>query len=172
MGSWSRTLDRIQHVRGVTPATLAMRLYREFHIMDEASPLAIEGLVLELIADLSRRAGPRSERKPAPWLRRTREILHAQLSERIQLNDVAKAVEVHPVHLAREFRKAYGCTLGEYLRRLRIEFCCRKLSTSDVPLVQIALAAGFSSQSHFSRVFKRHTGATPNEFRSLSRLSR
>ena len=140
--------------------------------MDSASPLAIEGLVLELVADLSRRLSRISERRPARWLKRARDILHAHPSETIRLNDVARAVEIHPVHLAREFRKAYGCTLGEYLRGLRIELCCARLASCDDSLVEIALTAGFSSQSHFSRVFKRHTGITPTEYRSSYRIPR
>jgi len=85
----------------------------------------------------------------------------------------AETVDIHPVHLAREFRKFYGCTLGEIIfRGLRIQFACRKLSTSDMPLVEIAWAAGFSHQAHFSRLFKHHIGMTPTEFRSLSRITR
>ena len=171
LGSWSNALDQVQHVRGGVSSALGTRIYKEFRMMDSASPLAIEGLVLELVADLSRRSNLRSVRKPARWLRRAREILHAHSSETIRLNDVARAVDIHPVHLAREFRKAYGCTLGEYLRALRIEVCCARLASSDDSLVEIALAAGFSSQSHFSRVFKRHTGTTPTEYRSSYRIS-
>ena len=172
LGSWSKALDEVQHVRGGTSSALGTRIYREFRLMDSASPLAIEGLVLEWIAELSRRSRLRSERKPTRWLERAREILHAHSSEPIRLNDIASAVDIHPVHLAREFRKAYGCTLGEYLRSLRINFCCDRLSSSNDSLVEIALTAGFSSQSHFSRVFKRQTGTTPNEFRSSYRISR
>ena len=138
--------------------------------MDSASLLAIEGLSLEVIAELSRYSN--SERKVPRWLERAKEILHEHSSETISLGDVAKAVDIHPVHLARAFRKFYGCTSGEYLRGLRIQFACRKLSTSDMPLVEIALAAGFSHQAHFSRLFKRHTGMTPTEFRSLCRIPR
>jgi len=172
LGSWSEILDQVRHVPRGTSSGVGMRIYKEFRLMDEASPLAIEGLMLEMVADLSRRSSLPSERKPARWLERAKEILHAHSSETLRLTDVAKAVDIHPVHLAREFRKVYGCTLGEYLRGLRIEFCCRNLSTSDLPLVQIALAAGFSSQSHFSRLFKRQIGMTPTEFRSSYRIAR
>ena len=74
------------------------------------------------------------------------------------------------MHLARAFRKHFGCTPGEYVRHLRIEFASRELSKSDTPLVEIALAAGFAHQSHFSRIFKRQTGMTPSAFRAALRL--
>jgi AraC family transcriptional regulator len=48
---------------------------------------------------------------------------------------------------------------------LRIEDACRRLATSDAPLVAIALDAGFADQSHFAKTFKRQTGMTPAEYR-------
>jgi AraC family transcriptional regulator len=167
--SLSKTFDRINHVRGGMFSMLAMRIWKEMRVMDSASSLAIEGLSFELIAELSRHSNFVSERRLPHWLKRVREILHANFSESISLANVAKTVDVHPVHLAREFRKFYGCTLGEYVRGLRIEFACRQLSGSDMPLVEISLAAGFSHQAHFSRIFKRQIGISPSEFRSLHR---
>lgn len=165
----SKTFDRVNHVRGVTYSLLARRIWKEMRVMDSASPLAIEGLTLELLAELSRHSSLVSERQFPFWLKRVIEILHAHFSEPVSLASVAKMVDVHPVHLAREFRRFYGCTLGDYVRRLRIEFACQKLSTSDMPLAEISLAAGFSHQAHFSRIFKRQISITPREFRSLYR---
>jgi AraC family transcriptional regulator len=167
----SNALNRVYHVRGALLSMLALRICKEIRAMDSASLLAIEGLSLEIIAELSRHSLV-SERKIPRWLERAKEILHEQSSETISLSDVARTVDIHPVHLAREFRKFYGCTLGEYLRGLRIQFACHKLSTSNMPLVEIALAAGFSHQAHFSRLFKHHIGMTPTEFRSLYRIPR
>jgi AraC family transcriptional regulator len=169
----SNQLNRVGHVRGSMLSMLALRISKEMRMMDTASLLALEGLTLELIAELSRHSSllPGWRRVPR-WLARAEEILHQRSSETISLGGVAKEVDIHPVHLAREFRKFYGCTLGEYLRALRIQWACRKLSTSDTPLVEIALAAGFSNQAHFSRLFKRYTGITPTEYRSLHRIPR
>jgi AraC family transcriptional regulator len=82
---------------------------------------------------------------------------------------IGKLVGVHPVHLAGAFRKQYHCTIGDYRRRLRVEFACREICKPDASLAQIAFAAGFANQAHFSRVFKRLTGATPGEYRTNSR---
>lgn len=164
--------SRVNHVRGAMLSMLGMRLYKEMHLMDSASLLAIEGLALELVAELSRHSELVSERKLPRWLERAKEILHAHFSETLGLASIAKTVGVHPAHLAREFRKFYACTPGEYQRALRMEFACSKLSASGMALIEIALAAGFSHQAHFSRIFKRHIGITPSEFRSLYRLPR
>ena len=107
--------------------------------------------------------------RPPTWLSQVREILHAQFSEHLTLAAIAESAGVHPVHLAREFRMHFRVTIGEYLRQLRIEFACAKLSNSHSALSDIALAAGFSHQSHFSRTFKRLTGMTPAEYRKISR---
>jgi AraC family transcriptional regulator len=69
--------------------------------------------------------------------------------------------------LSREFRRYYSCTVGEYVRHLRIEYACRLLSASNASLAEIALAAGFFDQSHFARNFKWQTGMTPHEYRRI-----
>lgn len=167
--SWSKALNQVSHARGGSLALLGMRIYKEFRLMDAATPLAIEGLMLELVAGLSRRRSISTERKPPRWLDRAREILEAEFHDNVNLTRVAEAVNVHPVHLARVFRKQFACTPGEYIRQLRINFACRQLSQSDTPLVEIALASGFAHQAHFNRVFKAQTAMTPAEFRTAFR---
>lgn len=166
---FSKTFDGVRHVQKPILSILATRIFNEMRVMDDASLLALEGLSLELSAELSRHSNRDLERRLPYWLKSAREILHEHSFEALTVARIAAEVGVHPVHLSREFRRFYGCTLGEYLRGLRIEVSCRKLSDSDSPLAEIALDAGFSHQAHFSRVFKRHIGLTPNEFRSLHR---
>jgi AraC family transcriptional regulator len=120
---------------------------------------------------LSRQRELSSERKPPRWLEQARELIHGQFTESLTHDQIATAVAVHPVHLAGVFRRHYGCTIGEYARRLRVEFACRNISTSTAPLADIALAAGFSDQSHFSKVFKQLTGMTPAQFRKNLHIS-
>jgi AraC family transcriptional regulator len=168
---YSITLDDSAVFHGGLLAQLALRLYGEYRRMDDASPLAVEGLAFEIMAEASRRSVRSSESgSPAPrWLRQAVEILHAQFAEAPTLSAVAQAVGVHPVHLARTFRQHYRCTVGDYLRRLRVESACRALSTSDTPLAEVALLAGFASQSHLSTAVKQQTGMTPTEYRCAFR---
>jgi AraC family transcriptional regulator len=165
----TRILESRSELRGGPPALLAQRLYCEFRRVDACSLLAMEGLVLEILAEASRCSVNPSEHRPPRWLEQVREILHSQFFECPTLAGLAEAVGVHPVHLARAFRKWYHCSVGDYVRRLRIEFACREISASDVPLVEIASEAGFADQAHFSRTFKRCMGLTPTEFRDVVR---
>lgn len=164
-------LDRSTELTGGALSWLAIRLYREACSMDEASPLVIEGLFLEMLAEASRRAAQVTERRPPAWLVEAREIIHTRFKDSLTIGQLAEAVGVHPVHLATVFRKFYRCTIGEDIRRLRIEYACRHVSGSNMSLVEIALAAGFSDQSHFSKTFKQFTGMSPVQFRSSFRSS-
>jgi AraC-like DNA-binding protein len=149
--------------RGGPAAWLAARLYREFRWGDAASRLMMEGLLLELAAELTRAAGPCSG-APA-WLRRVRDLIRARFRENLSPAELAAEVGTHPVHLAAVFRKHVGCSPGEYLRNCRVEYASAQLARTAVPLADIAAEAGFADQSHFTRVFKQATGLTPAAFR-------
>jgi AraC family transcriptional regulator len=167
----SRVTSHPRLMRSARLAALGQRLHGEFFEMDAAAPLAIEGLILEVLADASRSTADESSRTEPRWLRRARALLHDHLAESLGLAAVASAVGVNASHLARTFRKRYGCTLGEYVRRLRIERASRELADSHAPLSEIGLRAGFFDQSHFSKVFRRHTGMTPAEYREHIRAT-
>jgi AraC family transcriptional regulator len=92
--------------------------------------------------------------------------LHERLQENVGLGDIAEIVGVHPAHLARTFRRCYGCTVGDYVRSLRLERARQELRVSDRPLAEIALALGYADQSHFATSFKQQTGMTPGTFRN------
>ena len=142
------------------------RLYSEFHVNDESSRLAIEGLLLEIVAHISRAHARKNNRQP--WLELAREILRDSISEPPSLATLARTVGVHPVYLARQFRHRYHCSIGEYVRRLRIEAVCRAMADAEIPLSMVSTNAGFYDQSHFANTFKRYTGMTPTQYRALA----
>jgi AraC family transcriptional regulator len=162
-------MDSTKDFRGGLAACLALRLYGEFRHADEFSALAVEGLSLEILAEASRESALSLERAIPLWLKRAREILREQSSDVPTLSSLAEEVGVHPIYLARSFRKHFHCTVGEYTRRLRIETACREISHSRKSLSEIAALSGFYDQSHFSNAFKRYTGMTPAEFRTRVR---
>src|SRR5262249_15469678 len=103
------------------PIWLATRLYREFQKRDSVTPLMLEGMLLELLAQMARDTTVKSEQHGPRWLRQAQDYLHAHFTENLPLDAIAVAVGVHPAHLTRSFRQHFHCTLGEYVRRLRIE---------------------------------------------------
>jgi AraC family transcriptional regulator len=168
---YSIRMDEPAGFQGRSLVWLAMRLRHEAQRADDFTPLTVEGLMLEIAAEVARGSTRISERKHPQWLERAKEILHENFNERMTLTSVAEAVGVHPVYLAGVFRQHYDCSIGEYIRRLRIEYASREISRTNSPLADIALAAGFAHQAHFSRTFKRLTGLTPAQYRSTFRPS-
>ncbi|HVG35615.1 MAG TPA: AraC family transcriptional regulator [Pyrinomonadaceae bacterium] len=166
---YSLRLDRSTELVGGQLAWLAFRIYREARAMDEVSALAIEGLFLEMMAEASRCSRKVAERHLPRWLKLVKEIIDVSFADNLTIAAMAETVGVHPVHLATTFRKHYRCTIGESIRQRRVEYASRQLSLSDASLVEIALAAGFSDQSHFSKTFKHFTGLSPARFRATFR---
>jgi AraC family transcriptional regulator len=144
---------------------LGLRLFRSF-AGETLDALELE----ELCADmLDRVSGLRigEERSRPAWLDRAFELLQESYRESFTLGEIAAQVGVHPIHLSRVFRKHYGCTMAEFLNRLRVQFACRALAEGRAGLAGVASDAGFADQSHLSRVFKACTGQTPGKFRSF-----
>jgi AraC family transcriptional regulator len=164
-GQHAPVLSRSAEFRGGLLVHLAQRLHGEFQLRDEVSRLAIESLVLGLLAEASRRAAKAHAAGAPVWLLKARAFVDAHFAERLTIAAVALLVGVHPVHLARTFRRVYDTTFSGYVRDVRVAFACRELAGSAAPLSAIAAAAGFCDQSHFTRVFKRYTGQSPAEYR-------
>jgi len=139
---------------------IATQIQREMSHPDSMSSLIIEGLLLQLIGVHVRAAA--SAVVPA-WLSDVRE--RAASGTRVSLRGLALSCGMHPSYLATAFRRAFGCSIGEFQRARRIEAAIDGLRRSDLPLAQLALSCGFTDQSHFSRVFKRAIGVTPAAFR-------
>ena len=99
-------------------------------------------------------------------VRRAIEYIHANLSENVRLEDIAAAARLSTFHFAREFAKTTGVAPHRYLMRARVAKVRKLLAESELGLAAIADEAGFSDQSHMSKVFRRLTGLTPKTFRN------
>lgn len=166
MRDYSLNIEDYVYCSNIVLIQLLLKLYEEFQNIDAASPLAIEGIALEMLAEISRYQIINKDNKAPYWLKQARDLVHEQFSSHLSLDAIAREIGVHPVHLARMFRKYYGVTMGDYLRKVRIENACRKIITTETPLIEIALTNGFSDQSHFTRIFRRLKGMTPAAYRA------
>lgn len=170
LGPCGELFDAVRHASRSPVLGMAWRIARELECRDPVTPLAVEALVLETLAlalrhdRLERRAGlaPR-------WLLEARDWLHDQCLDPPDVATLARVAGVHPDYLARAFRVWFGVPMGEYVRGLRLDWAAARLAGSATPIVEIALDAGFADQSHFTRVFRRHTGLTPATYRSVVR---
>lgn len=159
----------VHHFRNATIQLRARRLVQELHTPDDLSAMAIEGLVLDLFASAARLVALSGPDPLPPWLDRVHDLLHDRYAEPLQIQEIAREVGVHPAYLARMFSRRFGCTIGEYVRRLRIERAARDLEHTELPIVVIALECGYADHSHFTRTFKRVVGMTPSAYRSATR---
>jgi len=146
----------------------AFAVWREFHHDDDASTLGLGESVALLFAQLMK-SHARGSFEPHRRLDRCIEYLSSHNSEMPTLAQVARVADVHPMHLAKLFRKRFGYSMGEWLRRQRIAWACDQLSRGTETISAIAFAAGFADHAHFTRTFHRVTGSTPRWYRNHSR---
>ncbi|MFN8580477.1 MAG: AraC family transcriptional regulator [Gemmatimonadaceae bacterium] len=152
--------------------SLAARLLAAVVVKRPALPIEIESILYELLGRyVAGRKGRDSAAVPS-WLDRAVELLRARCAERVSITDVAAVCGVHPVYLARAFRRHMGCTPGQIVREARLERACSLLSSSRAPLSEIALECGFADQSHLTTSFRRATSFPPGHFRTLLQFDR
>lgn len=146
-----------------------LRLYSAFKAQ-AADTGALESHILEahVLEMLGAVAGFEESSKHVPrWFGRVKERLHEGFRDPLRIRDLAREAGVHPVHLARVFRRVEKRTPGDYQQRLQVRAACELLRDPEWPLAGIAAECGFADQSHFTRIFRRKTGTTPAQFRRV-----
>lgn len=152
-------------VSGAELFPLAMRIRDELKNGHRSTSVAVEGLALEFMAQASRILGARPGPRVPAWAVEARRIIDERYMDKLRLSDLAGALAVSPISLAEGFRRAFDCSVGDYLRKRRVESAIEMLVGSDKSLGEIANGTGFCDQSHFVRVFKAQTGMTPSRYR-------
>jgi AraC-like DNA-binding protein len=141
----------------------------------EADRLERETLLVQVLAEAITRHGEPGP-DPAPEVnsggrgavRAVRGYLADHLAEKVSLDDLARAAGISRYHLLRMFQAATGLPPHAYQNQLRVDLG-KRLLAEGMPVSQAALETGFSDQSHFTRVFRQFTGATPGQYRNSGR---
>jgi len=102
---------------------------------------------------------------PPRAMRRVREFVEEHLEENISIQALANIAGLSMYHFARAFKQSEGMTPHEYLIQRRVQRTKDLLAETDLSLSEIALASGFSDQSHCARRFREHVGVTPSSYR-------
>lgn len=108
----------------------------------------------------------RFEKSPY-WVRSLNELLNDCWNENPNLKDLAQVLQLNPITISKHFPKYFGCTLGEYMRRIKINRSLSLIQSNQSNLTEISLECGFADQSHFIRTFKNQTGFLPKQFQKL-----
>lgn len=124
----------------------------------------LEETTLDLLASLEdAQAAPTT--RPAPdWLKRVRMAVEETTTP---FGAIAREAGVHRASLARLFRRSFGVSMTECRRRARIALAIRGIVSAGAEPADAGCAAGFSDQSHLTRILRRETGVTPGALRSL-----
>jgi AraC family transcriptional regulator len=152
-------------VRGGRAEWLAVRLLIALRERMSDETLSIESDVADLVDALA----PIAVRRIPDRVRRVVARLEEGVAERWSLRELAREAGVHPMHLTRAFRRERGESVGQALRRLRVERAARLIVDTPRSLAAIAAETGFADQAHLTRVFRRHTGMTPARYRAALR---
>lgn len=139
---------------------------------DGGSAIYADGLVQAMVLHLLRIQGASLGRAEVPSasaggvaLKRVLNLIEVDPGATLSTAVLAEKAGLTPQTFAKSFAKTFGITVHQYVLDRRLDLAKRLLVSTDLPLVDIALRTGFSSQSHLSTAFKRLTGATPRQYR-------
>ena len=107
-----------------------------------------------------------AQKKTPAWVTELKHIIQDQIDSNLTLTQISKSLHINPSYLSREFSKHFNSlSFGEYIRKLRIEKAIDLMGQNSYSLTEIAYLTGFSDQSHFTRIFKKHTGQNPSAYK-------
>jgi len=164
-----RLVGRSAIVEDGVVRSLAGQLQWELHHRDQASDLAVEGLVLAVLARLVRATSAdrdaSSVRGSSASLERAREFIDAHFARVLPLSEIAAVAGLHPSSLSRAFKRRFDVTPWQYQRRRQIDWVKAELGRGDRSIGALAHEAGFADHSHLTRAFQAAEGVTPSAAR-------
>jgi len=162
--------DHWHWIHGGAPAVAAAELVRHFSRAPGETGWGGEEHVLQLLAAISAtvQSGV-SDCVTNDDILQIRDELAETFPQPRSVSEIAREAGYHPVYVSRLFRKRFGESITDFVRRRRVHAAADQLASSDSEIAQIALETGFSDQSHLCRHFRREMNTTPARFRLLSR---
>jgi AraC family transcriptional regulator len=99
------------------------------------------------------------------WITQLYELLHDEYNCNWSLASLSEKLKVHPVTISKYFPKYFQTNIGDYVRKIKTGRSLTDLSKKSIAIEDIAVKYGFVDNAHFTRVFKKHTGITPSQYR-------
>jgi AraC family transcriptional regulator len=140
---------------------LMYKIFRSVQVEESLAEFSTQTLLSEILGKLDKVTGILNYKNPK-WVNSIKEILHDTVGNLLTLHDLSNMGGIHPVHLSRDFSKYFGCSLSEYVRKLKVEKALSLIALQQKTLTEISYECGFSDQSHFIRCFKEVNGLTPS----------
>jgi AraC family transcriptional regulator len=163
----SSLIEGIWEIRNPILKNFFHAIFKEVKCFDNSSGLAIESLVVQSVNEMIRSNHVRTSAKPG-WIFKIKDLLYDRYAEKLSLQEIALAINIHPVYLCQQFPAYFHCSFGDYIRKIKIEKAVELIfSKPSFSLTEIAYECGFSDQSHFIRLFKKNIGITPLLFRKM-----
>lgn len=113
----------------------------------------------------------REERSRISYVEQCKNYIAKHLSTKFAVDDIAEEIGISADHLSRQFTKTERLGIRQYTQKKRIEAACNMLRFSDESLLSISNYLCFNSQSHFGKVFREHTGLTPQKYRNENKIN-
>ena len=163
-------LDQWRWLHAGSPARAAMEVLRSLRTPNPDLALT-EIAVYDFLGTLAADERLHGRGDAPSWLRQVAEQIDASFTAPPHVRTLAKSADVHPVSLARCYRRYYGTSITTCIRHRRVQAAAVRLATSANAVSHVAHATGYADQSHLCREFKRATGYTPVQYRSMARIA-
>ncbi|HOY07175.1 MAG TPA: chromate resistance protein [Saprospiraceae bacterium] len=145
----------------------ALYSWTQFLQQEKHTESPVEQLLLHMVNKFITEKSGSKKRVPG-WAKELKGIIQDYIDTNFSLNlqEISKELDIHPAYLSRAFSKYFdNLSFGEYIRKMRIEKAIDLIKQDQYSLTEVAYLTGFSDQSHFNRIFKKHTGVQPSAYR-------
>lgn len=162
-----KTIDQL---RDPTLVHMALNLYESVAAEDAVQKMYRDTMMFALVAHVNRVYSGAKIQPSAPIdprLKRAITLVEERFVENLSLEQLANEAAMSPFHFTRSFKRAIGLPPHKFLASKRIDQAKLLLQTTTLPIMEIAFRVGYENVSHFIELFRRMTGRTPGEFRSV-----